>query len=143
MQMKNLERYKNMIGTWDESRHGYFQVDHCDDEIFYSKRPEARFRNSRNRSAWHNNKNRVIRQKESKISQDILKNQSILAKLYPESFGVNSIASSRLDTLGFSNEAHYRLDKNENTNGRIFCYGSYGVEKTETGLVIIHKKSIS
>lgn len=51
--MKNFDQYRDKIGTWDEEHQKDFQVDEYDDQIFFSQRPLARFRNSKNRSAWH------------------------------------------------------------------------------------------
>ncbi|MFA5815058.1 MAG: hypothetical protein WC865_05510 [Bacteroidales bacterium] len=139
--MKNFDLYQDKIGTWDKEHGGYFNVDQQDDQIFYSRRPATRFRNSNNRSAWHNEQHREERCGQSAENTLIRKNRMILKKLFIASMGFISIPMIRLTELGFSDKAPSKTELVKGTGHYIFYYYDYGMEPIENGQkAIIHSK---
>jgi hypothetical protein len=137
--MKNFCTFQDKIGTWDKENNGYFQVDEYNDEIFYSKRPKVRFRNPKNRSAWHNDQHREERCRQSAENTLIRKNRMILKKLYADSVGLLQIPMSKLTVLGFSDKAPCITEWIPGTDRYIFYYYDYGMEPRENGQkAIIH-----
>jgi len=140
--MKNFDRYYDKIGTWDEEHQKYFQVDEYNDQIFYSQRPVARFQNSKNKSTWHNHKNREERCRQSAENTLIRKNWMILKKLYPSSLGYIPIPMIRLTELGYSNLAPSKVEIAQGTGNYILTYYDYSMESIEKDqqVIIYYKK---
>jgi hypothetical protein len=129
--MNNFENLQEKIGTWDEEHKMFFHVDEYDDEIFYSSRSKARFRNAQNRSAYHNSKNRDERQRLSALYTLIRRNYKILKKLYPESYGVAPIPMTRLTALGYSLVAPTHRVMIKDSTRIIYFTLEFGLEQLE------------
>ena len=131
--MKNFEIFQDKIGTWDDEHQAYFLIDKLDDQVFYSRRPNARFRNGRNRSTYHNRKNREERRSISEANSLIYRNYSIIKQLYKETGGVFPVPLTKLYERGFSDEAQYKVVAIGETGRNIFYYHHYGIERLADG----------
>jgi hypothetical protein len=135
--MKNFGLYHEKIGTWDDEKKMYFQVDEYDDMIFYSKRPKARFRNTKNRSAYHNELHREERCMQSAENSLIRKNWTILKKMYPSSLGYVPIPMSQLTELGFSLHAQSKIEIERSTGLYLYSFYDYSMKPIENNQQVI------
>jgi hypothetical protein len=137
--MKNIEKYKDRLGHWDEAHQGYFRVDPLTDEIFYADTRRRIHLNDKNKSAFHNKKNAEENFRLSQVQSRFRRSYQALKKLYPRSQGKEEISISELEAYGFDKSAPYHTGKSKTTNRNQFWYDEYGVESVGNGMCLILK----